>query len=920
MAPALWLLLGSPAQATMPPVSGPVTPEVSAAFARGLFEVPARTPGLETSAAPSAWVMPIIRIAFTDSALVHPKVALEQRLFDTTGAVPTGSLTEYYLWASRGRLRIRGEVVATVTLPHDRNYYANDSWGVNALETPNNSFGMFRDAVYEVDDQVDFSRYDLDNDGYVDMLWLVHAGPGGETTVSRRDLWSITSRASSGWSNGLPAETNDLVPGSLTQVMRIDRFTVVPELSGLHPGQLCEIGVYCHEFGHSLGLPDLYDTSTLGGAANVGPGQWSLMSSGAYGGNGFSPESPAGFGAWPLLWLGWASRVRPTQDTTMVLRPVADGGPILDFWFQGEDAPEHFLIENRRRESFDRNLMNSGLLIHQVDEAMVGSRLAGNRINTGPTPGMRILEGDGDFDMYYGNNRGDEGDPFPGARNRTRLDDLTFPSTRTFGGAPTNIALEDIQPVGRDVSVRVRVRAAGWQAPRGLAPGTSPLEGVGPAARSAVARSGRAWQVSSEPFANRQAVVVRERPWLQPWGAPVAVDRGIGSAIDPTIARVGDQDLAVAWIESSDAPGVLCYRSRVRGSWRPTVVLTPVTEGCSAPSIAVDAKGRVYLSWLEVLGGVQHLRFMRFLYSAPYGQPTTVTIPTDVPSAPAVTAAGDGHAYVLWADRAAGPPVIYGCRFHPDSGLSARLRIGPNTSHPMPAVSAAVDSSGVLHTVWQVSPGFGGEIHYQRRLVTGRPAPRDTTLDVLGNGLQNPRIALDPTGGLHVAYERSVSGGSQVRYKRWSPTLGWDHRATEVSDPSDVTTGNIELMPTSTGNVTVTWIGYDENGPRLRERVRMLDGSLVTEAPPFSPAGSTALAALANPVRPGQVLEFRGDALVAGAVLELLDTAGRHVAQAMADAAGRARFPAEETRLLPAGLYFASVRGGPARGRVVVLH
>jgi immune inhibitor A len=904
----------------MPPVSGPVTPEVSAAFGRGLFEVPKHAPGLETSAAPSAWVMPIIRVAFTDSAIVHPKAALERQLFDTTGAVPTGSLTEYYLWASHGRLRIRGEVVATVTLPHDRNYYANDSWGVNALETPNNSFGMFRDAVYAVDPQVDFSRFDHDNDGYVDMLWIVHAGPGGETTTSRRDLWSISSRASSGWSNGLPAEMNDLVPGSPTQFMRIDRFTVVPEISGLRPGELCEIGVFCHEFGHTLGLPDLYDTSALGGAANVGPGMWSLMSTGAYGGNGLSPESPAGLGAWPLLWLGWASRVRPTQDTTIVLRPVADGGPILDFWFQGEEASEHFLIENRQRENFDRNLWNSGLLIHQVDEAMVGSRLAGNRINTGPTPGMRVVEADGDYDMYYGFNRGDANDPFPGQRQRTRIDDMTVPSTRTFLGAPTNIALEDIVPVGHDVSVRVRVRAAGWQPPRGLASGAAaPLEPVGPAARSAVSRSGRAWQITSESVGDRQAVMVRERPWLQPWGPAIAVDRGIGSAIDPTIARVGEADLAVAWIESHDAIGQLCYRSRVRGTWRPTVVLTPATEGCSVPSIAVDAKGRVYLSWLELLSDVPHLRFMRFLYSTPYGQPTTITVPIDAPSAPAVTAAGDGHAYVLWAERATGTPVIYGCRFSPDSGLSGKIRIGPPSAYPQPAVSAVVDSSGVLHTVWQVSPGFGSEIHYQRRPVTGRPSPRDTTLDALGNGLQNPRIALDPTGALHVAYERAVSGGSQVRYKRWSPKLGWDHRATEISDPSDLTTSNIELMPTSSGNVTVTWIGYDEFGPRLRERVRALDGSLVTDAPRPDLPGPVALAALANPIRAGQPLEFRGDALASGAVLDLLDASGRHVARAVADAAGRARFRIEETRLLPAGLYFASVRGGPARGRVVVL-
>src|SRR5262249_47009802 len=159
-----------------------------------------------------------------------------------------------------------------VTLPHDRNYYAADSWGVNAIGTPNNDYGLFSDAISACDPQVDFSRFDLDGDGFVDMLWIVHAGPGGETTGRRPDLRSLTSRASASWNNGSAAETDDIVPGTLTQHERIDRFTILPELSGFHPGQPAEIGVFCHEFGHTLGLPDLYDTSVLGGTGNVGPG------------------------------------------------------------------------------------------------------------------------------------------------------------------------------------------------------------------------------------------------------------------------------------------------------------------------------------------------------------------------------------------------------------------------------------------------------------------------------------------------------------------------------------------------------------------------------------------------------------------------------------------------------------------------
>jgi M6 family metalloprotease-like protein len=780
---------------------------------------------------------------------------------------------------------------------------------------------MFREAVSACDGSVDFSRFDVDGDGYVDMLWLVHAGPGAEITGRARDFWSITSRATAGWNNGSPAVCNDIVPGTGIQQMRIDRFTILPELSGLHAGQLCEIGVFCHEFGHTLGLPDLYDTSYLGGAANAGPGNWSLMSSGAFGGDGASPESPSNLDAWSRLFLGWTSRVRPAQDTTLVLAPYSDGAPVVDFWFQGESSAEHFLIENRVRESFDRLLPNDGLIVYHVDDALMGTRLAANRVNTGPTPGLQIVEADGNYDLYYGWDHGGQGDPFPGSARRTRLDDVTQPSTRTFLGAPTNIALEQIARSGRNTSLRLRVRAPGWQPSANLAGGgNEPAQPFSPAARAAVSPSGRGFYVSAENYAGRSAILLRERPWLQSWQQAVPVDRAVGVVSEPTLARLPGDNLAVAWIERTGEAGQVVYRARILGRWGTARVLTNSVEGCFAPAIAADARGRVFLAWLEVFDGRPILRFMEFLYSAPYGQPRNVTVPEDQPIPPAVTAAGDGHAYVVWPDRGGGASAVWACRFDADSGLSQRFRLGPASAYAQPAVSAVVDSAGVLYSVWQVSPGGQSEIHFQRRPRSGKLSPRDTTIDAIGDELQNPRITRDPTGGLHVAYERSVPSGQQIRYKRWIPSLGWDQRATEVSDASDISVGGIDLLSTSTGNVDVTWVGFDGNALRLRERVRLLDGSLLTDVPLPPAATRDALVAGPNPLRAGQVLEFGGEALAPGAVVELLDASGRRVARVAANGAGRARLEPAETRSLPAGLYFARVRGSEARGRLVVIH
>src|ERR1051325_3383043 len=896
LALALCVLGANRAGATMPPAAGPVVPEIAQAFERGLFALPPLTPGLSTSSSVrSEWLLPIIRVAFSDSAIVYPAAQFTQRLFDTTGAVPTGSMTQYYFWASGRRITVRGEVVATVRLPHDRNYYSADAWGVNAQGTPNNDYGLFRDAIAACDASVDFSRFDLDHDGYVDMLWIVHAGPGGETSGRPRDLWSLTSRATAAWRGGSVVPTDDPVPGSGTDPkgphILIDRFTILPELSGFHPGQLAEIGVFCHECGHTLGLPDLYDTSNLGGSRNVGPGNWSLMSTGSYGGDGQTPETPSGFGAWCMLLLGWTNRIHPAQDTTITLPPNIDGGPLLDFSFQGEDSPEHYLIENRIREGFDRNLPSDGLLVNQVDEAIVGQGVSGNRINVGPTPGLRILEADANFDMYYGYDRGGANDPFPGPLHRTRIDDLSSPNTLTFSGAPTNIALENITQVGRNVSVHVRVRAPGWNPPRDLASGAGqPQRSFGTATRSAVGPSGDAWLASSETVAGRLAVVVRTRPWLQGWQLPEVVDRGIGNAYDPTLARVGASDLVVAWIEIAGGPGQVCYRARVRGHWTTAHVLTAAHDGCLAPAIAADARGRVFLSWLEQVGNRPRLKFMEFLYGAPYGQPVTVTSPvTDQPSSPTVTAAGAGHAYLPRPNRALapdgtsfGPHVIDACRFQPDSGLSAPFRLATASADAQPSVSGQVDSSGVLYAVWQVSPGAGGEIHFQRRQLVGHPEPRDTTLDGLGDALQNPRIALDPAGGVHVAYERSVGEGSRIRYKLWRAGLGWDDRATEVSDASDLSAGNVELLPTSRGNVTVLWTGFDGIAQRLRMRERQLDGPVLADVPASPERPAVALALGPNPLRAGQVLEFSGARLRAGDVVELVDAAGRRVARAVA--------------------------------------
>jgi M6 family metalloprotease-like protein len=351
----------APVRAVAPSAFGPLPAPVANAFDEGLFQVPPPRPVLTTSSAQTVWNVPIVLFSFTDQPLAYSAADFNFGLFDTTGSTTTGSVYDYYQSVSGHRIRVIGRVVATVALSHEKNYYAYNSWGMNSSSAPHNVSGAVDEALQLADPFVDWSEFDRDKEGYVDMVWFVHSGLGGEATVTPDNLWSITSSLRS-WRPGEVYITNDFFPGSSSK-MRIDRFSILPELSQIRSGARCEIGVYCHEFGHALGLPDLYDTGALGGTSNKGPGNWCLMSTGGSGTDGASPEYPAHMGAWASLYLGWTTSVRPTQDSLIVLPPIENGGPVIEFWFQGEQNPEHFLIEDRKRLGFDRNLLNEGLIV-----------------------------------------------------------------------------------------------------------------------------------------------------------------------------------------------------------------------------------------------------------------------------------------------------------------------------------------------------------------------------------------------------------------------------------------------------------------------------------------------------------------------------------------------------------------------------
>lgn len=925
-------LMAAPGRATMPPLPGaPVPAELAAAFQDGLFALPPRPGGLSVSAVPSLWRIPVVLVGYTDQDLVYAAAAFDTALFDTTGATPTGSVFDYYRWASGGRMTVSGRVVATVRVPNDKLYYGFNSWGLSRTSTPRNIAGLVKETLDSCAAEVNWSDYDLDGDGYVDMLWVVHAGIGGEASPDRydNDLWSITSTLAGYWSFTSTYTTPDPVPGSTTAFIKINRFTTLPELSPFKAGNISEIGVYCHEFGHALGLPDLYDVRD-GGVTDVGPGCWSLMGSGGWGGNNFSPQYPTHPGAWASLHLGWAQALVPAEDTPVTLSPIHEDLQVLELSFQGESDPEHFLVEARRRVGFDQKLPADGLILTHLDQDVIDGAIASNLVNAGLTPGLVVVEADGSHDLTTGGNRGDSGDPFPGAAGQTFVfDDLVSPNTLTFSGNPMGVGLFEIASAGGDWSFLAQVRAPGWQPARDVTVGTySPVDAQTPAITAVRTDDGRVHAVGAESRSGHLQVVLRTRTG-ETWDEGIEVSASSANAYEPALTRLGADDLALAWTDTRDGTPHIYYRARVRGAWTDERRLDATVGEHRSPSIGADEGGVVHVAWVFVDQDAPQIKYMRFPYLSPYGQPLVLSAWDEYPSKPAVSTLPAAGAMVTWVDDGTWPSAVRFARCGPDSLPGPSLQLTPQSGYPQTWVSSLVAPEGDVLSIWLESRSSATAIRFQHRLAHGGYVQVDSVLEVSANTISRARLARDGSGGLHIVFERTLSGTPQVRYRRRRPLAGWDAFSTDVSPSGGSAAYQPSVLPVSPGNVLVLYRALNGSMPRFMERGRLTDLPAIAAAPEVETPAPVRAVILPNPVRAGQSVEILWSAGSAPAgngaadAVDVFDLAGRRVATTRLVAQGpvlRSRLGSELTRSWLAGVYFARVRGasGPAQ-RLVVL-
>ncbi len=324
-----------------------------------------------------------------------------------------GSVSDYFYDMSKGTYTPQFDVVGPYKLNHPSLYYGQGD--------KDNTQALVSDACKAADGDVDFSEYDADGDGMVDLVYIIYAGYPASMSGNPNDIWPKSGTGDFGTYDG----------------KKVSRFGVHAELNfGLELNQkngflLSGIGLFCHEFSHTLGLPDLYPTVDASKVDNQNPEMWDLMDGGEYTYNGGYCPTP--YSPWEMDAMGWATPIELSDEKqTVTLKSY--GKERVAYKIKGENN-EYLLLQNIQIGGWWTGVAlvyKTGMLVWRIDYNNEDVNLFDNPNNTLDKPKVMIVPADGYVISDY--NHGDgkqwtddqykeslQGDPFPGATNKTEL-------------------------------------------------------------------------------------------------------------------------------------------------------------------------------------------------------------------------------------------------------------------------------------------------------------------------------------------------------------------------------------------------------------------------------------------------------------------------------------------------------------------
>jgi immune inhibitor A len=392
--------------------------------------------------------IPVILVNFSDTATTFDSAQFQSLLFGSG----TKSMKDYYEEVSYGAFSVApgtSGVTGWYTAAGTHAYYGdNDADGYDRHPGE-----LVIEAVAAADPDVDFAEYDTDGDCYVDAVVIVHQGSGEEAGGPADDIWShqwdLASAAYFGDGTGVYTTHDHAACGDI----KIRDYVIQPETLD---GGIQTVGVFAHEYGHVLGLPDLYDIDY----SSSGIGYWGLMSTGAWGSAERPGDSPVHPCAWSKYMLGWVTPVPvSTRLSDVTIDPASVYADVYQF-FPGNQttSPEYYLIENRQRIGFDAALPGAGLAIWHIDESMASTQNLDNAREctsswdcSNAHYRVALVQADGNRDLEFGDNDGDSGDLYPGTSGNTAFNYDSIPSSSLYNASSSNVDISGITQSGNAI-------------------------------------------------------------------------------------------------------------------------------------------------------------------------------------------------------------------------------------------------------------------------------------------------------------------------------------------------------------------------------------------------------------------------------------------------------------------------------------
>ena len=367
----------------------------------------------------------VILVEFTDTTftLPDPKASFNDYLNNETGNIVDRGHGEnrnakgvkgYFKDMSFGQFTPKFDVVGPVKLSHPLRYYGAGN---------DNMSRLIPDACSAVNDSVDFSQYDSNGDGYVDLVYVIYAGHSeSEAGNSTDDIWPKSGYSDFGTFDG----------------KKVYRYGVNNELNGRETSKnklINGIGLFCHEFSHTMGLPDIYATSGAPGynKDNFGMEFWDLMDGGEYVHSG---RFPTAYTSWEREVMGWMNVDTLTDTAHVVLRTIDSKGDSARSCkiVNPSVKNEAIYLQNIQNKGWNYYLPGHGLLVYRVSYASDDVNFADNP-NNGSRPRIVCIPADGKLgaiadyaddstpDNYYADMAGDT---YPGTSNVSSIASFTM--------------------------------------------------------------------------------------------------------------------------------------------------------------------------------------------------------------------------------------------------------------------------------------------------------------------------------------------------------------------------------------------------------------------------------------------------------------------------------------------------------------